>query len=99
MLVNFFEEMGDKVNLSGVFSFEVSEEISTQRCLNRGAKGSGRSDDNLESLKKRFATHCQDSVPIIEHYKKLGLVHTFDGQQSPDKVFADVQEVLTKLGW
>lgn len=91
--------MSDKVAVDGVLFFECSEEICTQRCLNRGARGSGRSDDNMESLKKRHQTYINDTMPIIEHYRKLGLVYSFNGEQAPKAVFQDVQETLKKLGW
>ena len=35
------------------------------RCLGRGAAGSGRTDDNEESLRKRFVTYEQATMPII----------------------------------
>lgn len=46
-------QMGDKANVKGVLFFECSEKICVERCLERG-KSSGRSDDNEESLTKRF---------------------------------------------
>lgn len=64
------------------------------RCLQRGAAGSGRSDDNEESLKKRFQTYVGDTMPIIEHYEKLGLVRKIDASQSPEDVFVDVQKAF-----
>ena len=47
--------MKDSVELEKVLFYEVSEETLTQRILKRG-ETSGRVDDNIESLKKRFAT-------------------------------------------
>ena len=38
---------------------------SHPRCLGRGAAGSGRTDDNEESLRKRFVTYEQATMPII----------------------------------
>lgn len=67
-----------------------------ERCLQRGAAGSGRSDDNVESLKKRFQTYVGDTMPIIEHYEALGLVRKIDASQSPDEVF---EEVKKKFEW
>ena len=58
-----------------------------KRCLSRGAAGSGRSDDNEESLKKRFKTYNEATMPIIEHFQKLDLVKTIDATQDPDNVF------------
>ena len=60
------------------------------RCLQRGAAGSGRSDDNEESLKKRFHTYIGDTMPIIDYYNALGLVRKMDASKSPDAVFEDV---------
>jgi UMP-CMP kinase len=60
------------------------------RCLHRGAAGSGRSDDNEESLKKRFNTYIGDTMPIIVYYSALGLVRKMDASKSPDAVFEDV---------
>ena len=91
--------MADKTDMDGVLFFDCSEETCTKRCLNRGAKGSGRSDDNIESLLKRHKTYVNDTMPIIEHYKKIGLVYTFDGEKTPTAVFSDVQEILKKIGW
>lgn len=35
------------------FFFSFNLQACVERCLQRGAAGSGRSDDNIESLKKR----------------------------------------------
>jgi adenylate kinase family enzyme len=45
--------MGDKVDFAGVIYFEANETTMTERILGRAAT-SGRNDDNLETLKKRF---------------------------------------------
>lgn len=47
------EAMGDSVELAYVIHFDANEEAMTERIMER-AKTSGRVDDNLESLKKRF---------------------------------------------
>ena len=65
-----------------------------ERCLQRGAAGSGRSDDNEESLKKRFVTYSNGTMPIIEHYDALGLVKKVDATQSAAQVFDDVKKIF-----
>lgn len=47
------EVMGDKIDLAGVIWFDADEKAMTERILER-AKHSGRNDDNIETLKKRF---------------------------------------------
>jgi len=88
------EEMGEKVNLQCVLFFNCSQEVSMQRCLARGAAGSGRADDNEESLKKRFVTYEETTMPVIQHFEKLGLVRKIDASRSPDDIFADVEIVM-----
>jgi UMP-CMP kinase len=56
-----------------VLYFECPEEIMLDRLLKRG-ETSGRVDDNIDSIRKRFATFRNTSFPVIEHYEKLGKV-------------------------
>uniref|UniRef100_A0A6M2DY03 UMP-CMP kinase n=1 Tax=Xenopsylla cheopis TaxID=163159 RepID=A0A6M2DY03_XENCH len=88
--------MSDKVKLLFVLFFECSEEVCTQRCLARGNAGSGRTDDNLESLKKRFETHMNHTMPIINHYEKMNLVHRINAMNSVDEIFNNVKTVIQK---
>ena len=50
-----------------VLSYECSEEVMTQRLLERG-KTSGRVDDNEETIAKRFCTFRESTVPVLEYY-------------------------------
>ena len=54
--------------------FECSEETLVERLLKRG-ESSGRIDDNIESIKKRFQTFKDTSFPVIEYYEGKGKVH------------------------
>lgn len=47
--------MRDEVIVRGLFFFDCSNEVMTQRILNR-AKTSGRVDDNEEAIKLRLHT-------------------------------------------
>lgn len=71
--------------------------MCTVRCLNRGAAGSGRSDDNKESLQKRINVYLNETQPIIDYYKQLNLVHTIDSSRSKDEIFADVKKIFDDL--
>lgn len=89
-------KMADKVQLLFVLFFECSEDQCVERCLKRG-ESSGRSDDNLESLKKRFHTYINDTMPIIEHYRKQHLVKPIDAAPAPDDVFEVVKAAFASL--
>lgn len=91
--------MSEKVILKGVIFLECDKDVCTKRCLGRGAKGSGRADDNMESLVKRHQTNITDTMPIVEAYEKMNLVHKFNGMKSPARVFDEVQKFLKQIGW
>ncbi|XP_037025691.1 UMP-CMP kinase [Bradysia coprophila] len=90
-------QMSEKVDLQFVIVFDCTEEVCIERCLKRGAGGSGRTDDNLESLKKRFLTFYNDSLPIIEFYEAKKLVRKINGVADPDTVFKNVKTVFNEL--
>lgn len=86
--------MADKVHLKFVLFFDCDDDVCIKRCLDRGAAGSGRSDDNEESLRKRFKTFANETLPIIQYYQKLDLVKRIDAARSPDEVYADVKQLF-----
>jgi len=77
------------------FFFDCPEDMMLQRLLNRG-KTSGRSDDNLESIKKRFRTFVETSMPVIEYFEKQGKVAKIDATKRPDEVYTVVKDALSK---
>ncbi|XP_023342909.1 UMP-CMP kinase isoform X2 [Eurytemora carolleeae] len=84
-------------NLTGWNKQMGEKDICTARCLARGAAGSGRTDDNEESLRKRFVTYETATMPIIRHYEAMNLVSQIDASRSPDECYAEVEEILNKL--
>jgi UMP-CMP kinase len=88
------KQMGEKTNLKFVLFFDCTEEVCQNRLLERG-KDSGRSDDNIESIKKRFHTYHDSTMPIIDHFNGLDKVRKIDSTQSKDDVFSEVQKIFT----
>ena len=58
---------------TAVLMFDCPEEVMVERLLERG-KTSGRVDDNEETIRKRFHTFQQATLPVIEHYQQLNKV-------------------------
>lgn len=78
-----------------VLYFECPENIMLERLLNRG-KTSGRSDDNLESIKKRFRTFIQTSMPVIDYYNDLDKVIKINCNEPVDEVYNHVVQQFKK---
>lgn len=90
-------QMSAKTDVKFTLFFDCTEEICTERCLQRGMAGSGRTDDNMESLKKRFVTYKESSMPIINHFEDKGLLRKIDATRSPDDVFEEVARLFEAL--
>ncbi|KAJ1496829.1 bifunctional uridylate/adenylate kinase, partial [Coelomomyces lativittatus] len=53
-----------------ILYLSCEEEVMEQRLLKR-AETSGRVDDNVDSIRKRFLTFRDTSLPVIEKYRQL----------------------------
>ncbi|XP_043259554.1 UMP-CMP kinase [Colletes gigas] len=95
----WYKAMSDKCIVKGVLFCECNEEVCTERCLKRGAGGSGRTDDNKEVLVKRHETYIKNTLPIIDHFEKQNMVYRLNGMLSPKEVFKNAEEILSKIGW
>ncbi|KAG5928107.1 hypothetical protein E4U42_001268 [Claviceps africana] len=81
-----------------VLFFDCPEKVMEARLLERG-KTSGRADDNAESIRKRFRTFVETSMPVVDYYEKQGKVVKVDATPSPDAVFAKTQgHLMERLG-
>nr|ACO11273.1 UMP-CMP kinase [Caligus rogercresseyi] len=85
------------VDFKFLLFFDCKEEICVERCLSRGAAGSGRSDDNLESLKKRIATYMNSTLGVIKSYETKDRVKRADASKTVDEVFNDVQKIFDEV--
>ena len=62
------EIAGGGAELPKMLYFECPYPVLEKRILSR-AKYTGRSDDNIESVKKRFDTFKAETLPTVEHFK------------------------------
>lgn len=78
-----------------VLFYDCPEQEMERRLLERG-KTSGRADDNAESIRKRFKTFEQTSMPVVDAYEKEGKVLKIDATPSPVAVYRETQEQMKK---
>ncbi|KAH3668410.1 hypothetical protein OGAPHI_002164 [Ogataea philodendri] len=90
-----FENLVVKSKL--VLYFECPEEVMLQRLLERG-KTSGRTDDNLESIKKRFRTFVETSMPVVDYFGKQDRVVKVNCNQPVEEVYAKVVSSFNDRG-
>lgn len=85
--------VGARAAVSFVLVLDCPLEVMEERILERG-KTSGRADDNLAALHKRFRVLREETSPVIDSLAARGLVHRVQGDQSADAVFAEVARVF-----
>jgi UMP-CMP kinase len=68
-----------------------------KRLLHRG-ETSGRADDNIESIKKRFRTFVETSMPVVDEFEKQEKVVKVDAERGADDVYEDVKSQFAKRG-
>ncbi|KAK1229064.1 bifunctional uridylate/adenylate kinase [Marasmius sp. AFHP31] len=81
---------------SMVLFFTTTEAVMLERLLERG-KTSGREDDNVESIKKRFVTYKEQTMPVIEHYEKIGKVAEIDSTVTIEEVHENAKAATQKV--
>ena len=78
-----------------VVGLEVEEEELITRLINRG-KTSGRSDDNMETIKKRLDVYNNQTNPLRNHYVEQGKYEAVHGMGSIESIFDNIKIVVEK---
>lgn len=86
-LDNSLPDLGRQI--TKVIFISVDEAESHKRLLKRG-----RDDDMPEALNERWQEFSEDTLPVVEEYRKRGLVHEIDGLGTPEAVSDRIEAVL-----
>jgi adenylate kinase len=69
---------------------------SAGKCDVDGSELYQRDDDKAETVANRIRVYSQQTSPLIEHYRNLGLLIEVDGTQAIEKVTADLLRAIQK---
>ena len=68
------------------------------QCDLDGAPLVQRDDDKPEAVKKRLRLYHEQTAPVLEFYRNLGVpVHRVDGEQSIDDVWQDIKKAIGEI--
>lgn len=89
-----FDDYLDENNesLTAFLQLQVPEEELVKRILSRGE---GRSDDTKEGVKKRLAVYKEETEPVLDYYRKKGVVKKVDGTGSIKEIFNRITSHLS----
>ena len=63
-------------------------------CAKCGAELYQREDDKEETVKSRLEVYHKETAPLIDYYRKEGLLKDVDGSQGIEAVYADILKVI-----
>jgi adenylate kinase len=81
------------VRLEGCLALQVDENELVKRLLRR-AEIEGRSDDNETAIRNRMRVYREQTQPLIDHYRKLGVLAELKGDGSIEEVAARIEGAL-----
>ncbi|KAL2866764.1 uridylate kinase ura6 [Aspergillus lucknowensis] len=76
---------------------DCPEEVMEKRLLKRG-ETSGRDDDNAESIRKRFRTFVETSMPVVDAFEGQGKVIKVEATGSVEEVYERIQASFEARG-
>ena len=72
-----------------VVNLEVPDQVLVVRLLGRG-----RLDDTEEIIRRRLEVYRQETAPLIDYYRDRQQLVSVDGNQSLEKVTADLEKMI-----
>ena len=63
-------------------------------CAKCGGELYQREDDKEETVKSRLEVYHKETAPLIDYYRKEGLLKDVDGSQGIEAVYADILKVI-----
>lgn len=74
-----------------------SEELKPKKegiCNKCGGELVQRKDDNLEAFEKRYQTYLESTEPLIDYYKKKGVLHVIDSSKGHVDTLNQAEELI-----
>ena len=77
--------------------YHVSTMNGITKCAKCGGELIQREDDKAETVAKRLQVYDSQTKPLIEFYKKVGVLKTLDASKPIDEVFEKIVQILDNL--
>lgn len=80
-----------------VFHEKFNPPQQAGRCDFDGSELYQRDDDKVETVTRRIKVYLEQTMPLIDHYKKSGVLLDIDGSQAIDEVTTNLLKALEKV--
>ena len=80
-----------------ILNIYFSDQSEIDECLSSGGELIQRSDDNIESITNRINVYREQTEPLLEYYKSIGLLIIADGNDEIDEVYKRVLKLTNMM--
>ena len=87
----FLKDSGQKISF--IFFLNVNKEVIIER-IEKRKKIENRSDDDLNTILKRYDTYMETTKPVLEYYSKNPNFHEIDGALKIDEITNKIDAFL-----
>ncbi|MFA5109199.1 MAG: adenylate kinase [Patescibacteria group bacterium] len=84
-----------KIKINSVLNLKLSEAEALKRIILR-SKTSGRSDDNIKTIKNRFRIYRAQTAPLLKYYRAQKKIINIDGRPTITEVFKNIVKIIEK---
>lgn len=78
--------------------FNIATDGDLDACTECGGEVYQRDDDTEETARARLDAYEAQTSKLIPYYREHGTLHTVDGNQTPDEVYAAIRAILKGVG-
>ena len=82
--------------IHAVVGLEVADDELVDRLVKRGLEP-GRSDDNIDTIRKRLEVYHRQTSPLREYYVSEGKYCPIEGAGDVEKIFGDIKRAVDTL--
>ncbi len=94
MLETHLGQTGAKLDI--VLDLQVGKAELLARLAKR-ADIENRADDSRETIETRLEVFQAQTKPVLDHYRRTGLLRSLDGSVSPSQVFEQIRRIIFQL--
>jgi adenylate kinase len=98
------EEIADRItgrrtcrSCNAIFHVKNSPPKTEGVCDRCGGELYQRQDDNETTVANRIRVYTEETMPVLDYYRKAGLLHQVDGARDGETVFDEIVTILSAL--
>jgi len=81
-------------NCNSVFHLKYNKPKINGRCDNCNNKLYVRNDETKEAISERLECYKKETLPVVEYYKKKGIVSEINGNRKIEEIYKDIRKLF-----